>query len=221
MSLSDIINTYNLNGDSIEAKYVGLSAVSKTVPHGIFVEVGFRQGTGMLSTILGRTVSDVDLFIAIDPYGNIPYRLGDQSVHYDYTNSMRIKTLTNFYRYLHDNFEERINFMFLNMESNEYINRFTDGIPDYYTGTKIIRNDYSLVHLDGQHDTDTVMSEVNFFAPRLNPGGIIAIDDTSQNWMDMSVLVDRLTELNCILDTSIHTEQNSSHDKLFYRKLIT
>jgi predicted O-methyltransferase YrrM len=37
---------------------------------------------------------------------------------------------------------------------------------------------YAFVYLDGSHDPDVVQREIDFFLPRLMPGGIIAVDDT-------------------------------------------
>lgn len=180
----DIVNKYNLHGDGDFYRYKMLFDVSQLVPAGIFVEVGFRQGTGMMSMIEG-SLNEENLYVAIDPFGNIAYKEGSVTRHLDYTNEMRKRTLYNFHCYLNDK-PRPVNFIFLNLESVEFIQRYVDGVPDYYTGFKDIRSDYSLVHLDGQHDTYTVLKEVEFFAPLVKQNGFIIIDNTEQGWMDMN-----------------------------------
>jgi hypothetical protein len=194
---NELTNLYNLHGDGPFEKYECLSKLSGLAPTGIFVEVGFRNGTGTMSMISGRNYSFDDLFIAIDPYGNIPYSEGTTIRRLDYTNEKRKTTLFNFYSYL-NSLDKTVNFVFFNLESSEFMHRFSDGIPDYFSGEKQIRSDYSLVHLDGQHNTDIVLEEVKFFAPRILPTGFLALDNTEMNWMDMSIIEKEIFNNNFI-----------------------
>lgn len=186
-TFNELVNKFDLQGDGYFYKYESLAKVAAAAPDGILVEIGFRAGTGVMSMIEGNNNPNKNLYIAIDPFGNIPFREGKGVRRLDYTNERRKATLNNFYNYL-SNTNDVINFIFFNLESVEFFDRYSDGIPDYFSGAKVIRTDYAMAHLDGQHDTETVLKEVQFFIPRTLPNGFIVIDNTEQGWMDMDVL---------------------------------
>jgi hypothetical protein len=200
-----------MRGDGEYQRYHMLANLAAISPTGILIEIGFRAGTGVMAMTQGKEYSPHNLYIAVDPYGNIPYKIGNVTTKYDYTNDRRRYTLKNFYQYLAE-LPNVINFTFYNLESIEFFNRYEDGVPDYFSGDKLIRNDYSLVHLDGQHDTESVLQEVNFFAPRIQSGGFIVIDDTESNWMDMDIIETALTNNN------YRKHESSIHDKWAYIK---
>jgi hypothetical protein len=189
---NSVVNQFSLQGDSPFNKYEMLAKVANAAPEGILVEIGFRAGTGVMSMIEGNTHSDKNLYVAIDPFGNIPFKEGNNTRTHDYTNARRKGTLNNFYNYLSD-LNTTTNFIFFNLESVEFFGRYADGIPDYFSGEKRIRTDYAVAHLDGQHDTDTVLKEVQFFIPRIQPNGFIVIDNTERGWMDMDVIEKELS----------------------------
>ena len=210
---NSVVNQYSLHGDSPFNKYEMLAKVANAAPEGILVEIGFRAGTGVMSMIEGNTHSDKNLYVAIDPFGNIPYKEGNDVKRLDYTNERRKGTLNNFYNYLSD-LNTTTNFIFFNLESVEFFNRYTDGIPDYFSGEKRIRTDYSVAHLDGQHDTETVMKEVQFFIPRIQPNGFIVIDNTERGWMDMGIIEAEL------FNNGFVKHEFTVHDKWGYIKKV-
>lgn len=199
-TLLSILDRANLPGDSPTQKYMMMLNISAAAPNGIFAEIGFRMGGGLATVIVGRDRHPSDLFIAIDPYGNIDYLEGDNVTKHDYTNSMRATALSYFHKFLLENYGDNLNFSFWNLESLEFIERFNDGIPDYYTGTKVIRSDYAMVHLDGAHRTDVVQKEIEYFAPRVLPTGFMVLDNTEMGWMDMEVLEASLKQYGFVRD---------------------
>lgn len=116
------------------------------------------------------------IHIGIDPFGGVPYA--------DNENQFQNKQLSHRYNdtkrwYLQkaivDN-EDR-NFLFLQLESTEYFNRFPDGYPMLIQGQKFYIDKYDLVHIDAVHAIEHVVNEINFFKNRMTPKGFIILDD--------------------------------------------
>jgi hypothetical protein len=158
---------------------------------GMIAEVGTRKG-GSLSIIANKFVelNDTDrVIVSIDPYGDCLFFNGDGDKlpgYYDYSNKMRDETIP----HLHlDLTKKGFNFIFMNMEDTEFFKRYPDGIPTYNNGKKM-ETKYALVFLDGPHNTEAVMNEVIYFAPRISEGGFIAFDNIDYyNHMKIDALV--------------------------------
>lgn len=142
---------------------------------GLSCEIGLRRAGGT-KVILDAFMENDDrrVHICIDPYGNIIYNDIVGPHRSDYTDDMRNETLSELYRYAYDN---RLNVLFFNLEDSEFYQRFFDGVP-IYDQEKIIVNRYCFVHVDGQHDTPSVLLAARFFIPRISVKGIIAFDNT-------------------------------------------
>ena len=209
---NELVTKYGLHGDGLFYRYDMLAKAAADAPEGIFVEIGFRAGTGVMAMVEGKPHSPNNLYIAIDPFGNVPYNEGTRTRHLDYTNERRKYTLRNFYNYLAE-VESTTNFIFFNLESIEFIKRYEDGVPDYFSGNKVIRTDYSIAHLDGQHDTETVLKEVEFFVSRILPNGYIIIDNTEQGWMDMEPIE------KVLYDNGFTKHELTAYDKWAYKKV--
>lgn len=208
-----LVNEFDLHGDGLFYRYDMLAKAAAEAPDGILVEIGFRAGTGVMSMMEGNTNPDKNLYIAIDPFGNIPFREGTSVKRLDYTNQRRKMTLYNFYNYLSKT-KDTMNFIFFNLESVEFFSRYADGVPDYFSGNKVLRTDYAVAHLDGQHDTPTVLAEVKFFIPRILPNGFIIIDNTERGWMDMDIIENELFANGFV------KHELSAHDKWAYKKQV-
>jgi len=157
---------------------------------GITCEVGLRRGGGTVH-IIKTLISNDDKrhHICIDPYGTIMYSDIAGIHRTDYTNQMRNQTLSDLFRFAYDN---GVNLIFFNMEDSEFYNRFKDGVPIYDMEKEII-NEYAFVHIDGQHDLDSVLVAAEHFKDKISINGIIAFDNTEQ--YDHNV-VDSLLEEN-------------------------
>lgn len=143
--------------------------------NGITCEIGLRRGGGS-ETIAQGLIDNADqrVHIAIDPYGNIPYALGNGFTHFDYTNDMRGTALPSIYAWMYDN---GIYFVFFGMEDTEFFRRFGDGVPTYLNGVMNLENTYALVHFDGPHASTPVRQEVEFFGVRSTVGTQWVFDD--------------------------------------------
>lgn len=166
-----------LEGDSGRYDVLTSAAMRVRGLPGISVEIGLRAGGGTKAIIDGLEPGSTH--VAIDPYGQIPYHLSENRVwgSSDYTNAMRDRTLAELYPYAS---ERRINFIFLNMTSDEFMGRFDDGIPFYDYGLAARAEDVRLVHFDGQHAIDFVKKEFNWFRCRAVLGAEFIFDDVDK-----------------------------------------
>lgn len=178
-----------LEGDSAEYEFLTEAAESLTSDTpGATCEIGLRRGGGTEAIILGTLKSGIKRpHIAIDPYGNIDYPEGDRVVKHDYTNQMRNESLANVYRFCAEN---RVDFIFMNLEDKEFFRRFSDGVP-FYDDFKSYITKYALVHFDGPHSVGDLIQEVTFFAPRTPYGGFFIFDDVN---MYKHELIDQLVK---------------------------
>ena len=165
-----------IQGDSTE--YEILKEACKTLnSDDLFTaEIGVRQGQGS-KIILDQLIFKKHWHIGIDPYGNLDYQHYDNSGSYtaDYTNNMKQELIKDL---------DYKNFSLFQMEDDEFMKRFEDGVP-IYRDKKELRNKYDLVHFDGPHKTYDVIKEVIFFAERSRPGTVFVFDDYPKFDMDL------------------------------------
>lgn len=163
-----------IQGDSTE--YEILSQACETLGDNLFTaEIGVREGKGT-STILEALKDKNHWHIGIDPYGNLDYQHYDKSSSYtcDYTNSMKLQLIKDI---------DHENFTLFPMGDDEFMKRFSDGVPIYREKKELI-NKYDLVHFDGPHKTVDVIKEVIFFGERSHAGTVFVFDDYPKFDMD-------------------------------------
>lgn len=196
------MNIYDIEGDSQEYEILANAAnKSKSIEQlTLTCEIGVRAGAGSKTIIENSQESGFlnRIHIGIDPFGNILYNHGDyckcpsctsgwKNSPANYTNFLKQKMLKNLYGWCFDNSYE---FLFFQMEDIEYFDKFQCGVPVYYHSSKIsddnykniigrkkLLNDYSLVHIDGPHDYQSVLRESEFFSDRIVTGGYMVYDD--------------------------------------------
>jgi len=161
-------------GDSLEYGIFEECIKLLDKPIGCTMEIGVRDGFGSKVIIdAWRKIRPGDplVHIGLDPYGNIDYNGADNliKVKYDYTNDMRQDMLV----YMSKFYPE---FHFVNLDDKEFFNKFVNGYP-IYREEKILIKRYDLVHLDGPHDTESVIDEMKWFLPRAADKCCIVIDD--------------------------------------------
>lgn len=145
---------------------------------GLTCELGLRRGGGTKYIIDALSVySHLKTHLAVDPYGHIPYEHKEgEIVQLDYTNDMYNDCMTNVFEYAK---EKKIAFLFFKLEDTEFFERFSDGVP-IYNVNKSIENVYSFVHFDGPHAVAPLITEIDFFDKRMNPGATAVFDDIEQ-----------------------------------------
>ena len=169
---------------------------------GATCEIGVREAGGSwhIMEALVATNQTHKFHIAIDPYGDIEYKIDPGTQYWWspgwYTNKMRNETLSRLYSYVQ---EKGIKFQFFNLESTEFFKRYADGIP-VYDNQKQILSKYSLVHFDGEHTFNAVLTELMFFHQRTDPGAIFVFDDVN-GWYSHNIVhqvLERLGWQKCI-----------------------
>lgn len=141
---------------------------------GLTCEIGLRLGGGS-KLIMDRFIHNGDkrIHVAIDPYGDIPYSDINGTRPCGYSNRMRNRCLIDLYQWALDRDQY---FLFFQMESSQFFQRFSDGVPVYHQNGSI-ENRYAFVHVDGQHTLINAREEFEFFRDRMSVGGIIVFDD--------------------------------------------
>ena len=167
-----------INGDSIEYEILKEACNSLGDDDLFTAEIGVREGKGS-KIILDTLIYKKHWHIGIDPYGNLKYQHYDHSKSYtcNYTNDMKNKLLREL------NYK---NFSLLQLDDNEFMKRFNDGVP-IYREKKEIRNQYDLVHFDGPHKTIDVIKESIFFGERSRKGSVFIYDDYPK--LDMNAVL--------------------------------
>jgi hypothetical protein len=136
---------------------------------GFSCEIGVREGW---SSQLIMDQFKNRIHIGIDPYGDLIYRVNEgYTCTMDYSSNMQSRMLSNLYTSHPDQF------MFFPMEDTEFFTRFTDGVPIYRDGRKVVVNEYAFVFIDGPHCLEDVRSEFLFFRDKIPIGGAIVFDD--------------------------------------------
>ncbi len=155
---------------------------------GMIFEIGTRRG-GSAQHMINGLMAAADFgrtFIAIDPYGNIPYNFNPSknqlNVRIDYTNDMRRETIPELLTFA---WENSTNMVFLNLEDSEYMARFADGYP-IYDEEKFVETKYALVYYDGPHDVDSILKQTQFFVERSNVGTRYVYDD--HEWYEHNII---------------------------------
>ena len=157
-----------IEGDSKEYEILIEACKSLTADNLFTAEIGVRRGLGS-KLILMNLQHKKHWHIGIDPYGNLSYAHFDKKDPRicDYTNSMKLQLIKDL---------DYENFTLFQMEDDEFIKRFSDGVPIYRERKEII-NTYDLVHFDGPHKTKDVIKEAIFFGERSKVGSIFVFDD--------------------------------------------
>ena len=157
-----------IKGDSTEYEILKEACQTLEGDDLFTAEIGVRQGQGS-KIILDELISKKHWHIGIDPYGNLDYQHYDKSESYvcDYTNEMKHQLIKDL---------DYKNFSLLQMGDDEFMNRFSDGVP-IYRDKKELRNKYDLVHFDGPHKSVDVIKESIFFGERSHAGTVFVYDD--------------------------------------------
>ena len=143
-----------IEGDSREYEIIREACQSLRGDDFFTAEIGVRRGLGS-KLILDELIFKKHWHIGIDPYGNLNYQHYDnkKSTTADYTNDMKHQLIKDL---------DYKNFTLFQMEDEEFMKRFEDGVP-IYRDQKELRNKYDLVHFDGPHKSIDVIKESIFF----------------------------------------------------------
>ena len=184
----------DFEGDSYNYELLESAVKRLKKPIGASFEIGVRRGMGSKAIIDSYRKFHPNInnltHIGLDPYGDLPYNFSENSKNKkaDYTNLMKRETLINFLK----KYEE---FHFVNLDTHEFFNRFSDGYP-VYNKKKLIIDKFEIVHFDGLHDFENVNLEVSYFLTKLSDQTIFIFDDIDT--FDIEKISKRLEKNNFI-----------------------
>ncbi len=145
-------------------------------PLAMTIEIGVRRGGGSKLIVEEfRRLGQHRFHVLVDPYGDLPYQANDgPALHLDYADWMRRKVLHEWHAWAED---EKVDSQFFWLTDDEFFRAFADGIPFYVEGRTVQATLYAFAYLDGPHCRDFVTKEVEWFLPRMAPGGVLCFDD--------------------------------------------
>lgn len=167
----------------------------KEIP-GLCIEIGIRLGGSSKIIIDGLIKSNKQrTFIGLDPYGSLPYLYQENNIIERgwYHTLERDITIPGLFLYCAGT---NVNFIYQQMTDDQYMKRFSDGIPVCLNGKENIENQYALVFFDGPHTLETVMNETLFFSKRSITGTRFVYDDIIDEYYDHTKIRKYLLENN-------------------------
>lgn len=180
MSITIYDNNGMLPTDSTEYELLIAAAKEASRISGMSCELGVRRGGGsrmILDAFIAEGV--FKNHVGVDPWGDIEYLTTEKNhvrLPTDYTNDMRnicMVELNIYYR------GKPVNPVVFNMTDEEFFKRFPDYVAFYDKKGCTHETHYCIAHLDGPHDSDVVINEARFFAPRMLKGAMLVCDDTN------------------------------------------
>ena len=146
------------------------------------VEIGVYRGRSLLPMALAHKLSTHGTAYGIDPYKLEEALQNDTPFKEDIEKFCLALDFDLLYQDVLDLIESYNvvdNCILLRKTSKEAINYFIEN--DIY---------FDLLHIDGNHDTDKVMLDVDLYLPRIRPGGFIVMDDF--NWESVNPVYTKL-----------------------------
>lgn len=135
-----------------------------------FLEIGVRAG-GSSELFMHAMQNNPRLFITIDPYGKDYESGGRWPAIGDETYRMTMKSLFKLaYGY-------KITHVHYRMRSQDFMS--SRPLQYLWMNNEIVKEQYGIVYLDGEHVDSVVMDELCYFLPKMHESGLIVIDDIS------------------------------------------
>lgn len=157
----DVVAKYKLGYGERAFRYLWALVFSQAPKNGKFLEIGVFKGSILA---LSQLISN-ELELNLSTYGLTPLdAVGDKYSNYDY-----------------DNYEYSISFLYYNLGltiDNTYI---IEGLSTDEYAKKSVRDNglYDILYIDGGHDYETVINDINLCTEVLKPGGLMILDDAS------------------------------------------
>lgn len=173
-----------IEGDSGEYELLTQAISLSSHIDGMCAELGVRKGMSTKYIIDAvRQFCHNKHIVSIDPYGSIMYtcREPDGPCRLDYDNIMKREAMHDIHKYV---YEHPVNFHFQDMTDSMYFELFRNGYPIYELEERI-ETKYSFAFLDGPHTVKHICSEIDFFAPRMDKGAIISLDDITPDFYNV------------------------------------
>jgi hypothetical protein len=158
---TEIVAKYRLGYGEKAFRYLWALVFSQMPKDGKFLEIGVFKGSILA---LSQLVSK-ELELEISTYGLTPLNnTGDKYSIYDI-----------------DNYEYAISFLYHNLGLNIDNTFIIEGLSTDENSKNSAKENgpYDVVYIDGGHDYETVISDIDLSTEILKPGGLLVMDDAS------------------------------------------
>jgi predicted O-methyltransferase YrrM len=162
-----------------------MELVRKVKPHK-YVEIGVFGGSSFLPTAAAMHFEGRGIAIAVDPWSNASCVEGMDSANAAWWAQIDLDKILNGFRQMMSWYNLDGRYCVFRMTSKQALDHFWN-------------NSIDILHIDGNHSTDSALFDVTNWLPKVRKGGYIWFDDA--NWPSTKVAVDYLMQ-SCILDPS-------------------
>ena len=177
---------YSDHPNGLDEFYQMALRVACEAPEGVpFLEIGTREGGSAM--VLLKAIKDSRVsraLITVDPYGRKPYILEKDEKHPELVpegyREIEIDHREDYYRgaawLLADFcFREKLDHFHFHIESADFMATYP--MMKIWWEGRVLEQKFAFVYLDGEHNIQPVVNELNWFIPRMVENGIISIDD--------------------------------------------
>ncbi len=160
---NDVVAKYQLGYGEKAFRYLWALVFSQIPSNGKFLEIGVYKGSVLA---LSQLVSK-ELDLNIQTFGLTPLNnTGDKYSTYPL-----------------DNYEYAIAYLYNQLKLDISNTQFIQGLSTDTVIKQVAKEQgpYNVIYIDGGHDYDTVISDINLSDEMLVPGGLLVMDDASSN----------------------------------------
>ena len=158
---TNVVTKYKLGYGEKAFRYLWALVFSQAPENGKFLEIGVFKGSILaLSQLISK-----ELNLNLSTYGLTPLNTtGDKYSNYEY-----------------DNYEYSISFLYDNLKLSIDQTYIIEGLSTDPLIKDSTRNNgpYDVLYIDGGHDYDTVINDIDLCTEVLKPGGLMVMDDAS------------------------------------------
>lgn len=158
---TDVVTKYKLGYGEKAFRYLWALVFSQIANDSKFLEIGVFKGSILaLSQLLSK-----EFDLNLSSYGLTPLNTtGDKYSNYEY-----------------DNYEHSISFLYSNLNLSIDQTYIIEGLSTDNLVKDSARNSgpYDVLYIDGGHDYDTVINDIDLCTEVLKPGGLMIMDDAS------------------------------------------
>lgn len=193
----EIVNKYNLGYGEKAFRYLWLLLFSEFPNNGKFLEIGVYKGSVLaLSQLCAKQLNKTINSFGLSPLDNV----GDKYSNYDKTNYLEsIKLLFSMLNLRTDTTK-----IIKGLSNNEEVKSKTSTYGPY-----------DMIYIDGGHDYDTVVNDINFAKNNLKQNGYLVMDDASS----FLKLTSSNTRFNGHADVGLAINNHLNNDKQ-YRHIL-
>lgn len=194
-----MLQTLHAEGQSSDDKLFAMMEIARSCPHGDIVEIGTFWGRSALMLAMLNRHYSIGNLLCIDPWDNeAAIQAGVSETVNAGTRSLDFGVaLRGFILNLFPFSNGNVNY--LRLDASVAIKQYAPGliVKSEEFGATTYEGSIALLHIDGNHALDPVTRDIEYWCPRVKPGGWIIIDDYQWAFGDgPQVAADRWMQTN-------------------------